>query len=149
MSTEPKDHSDANVSDSTSQDASRFDLTERTAMLGERVVRFAKLIPQSSVTRPLISQLVRAGTSVGANYVEADESGSRNEFRYRVSLCKRECRETQHWLRMVAAAVPEKKSESRELSREDRELVLIFSAIYRRSKPGPASVDVESKTEAE
>src|SRR5947207_1475274 len=84
-----------------------YDLEERTARFGEAIIRFASKVPQTPITSPLISQLVRAATSVGANYCEADDSGSKKEFRYRISVCKRESRETKHWLRMLAAAVPE------------------------------------------
>jgi four helix bundle protein len=82
---------------------------------------------------PLISQLVRSATSVGANYLEADEAGSKKEFRYRISICRREARETQYWLRMIVTAVPELRDEARKLWQESRELVLILSSIHRKS----------------
>src|SRR4051812_12703501 len=63
-----------------------FDLEERTARFGETVIAFAKRIPVNPVTTPLISQLVRAATSVGANYCEADEAESGKEFRYRIGV---------------------------------------------------------------
>ena len=113
----------------------KYDLEERTARYGEVVVRFAKKIPVHPVTEPLIPQLVRAGTSIGANYCEADDSGSKKEFRYRISLCKRESRETKHWLRMIVAAAPELKEEARVHWQEAKELHLIFAAILR-SKGG-------------
>jgi four helix bundle protein len=112
-----------------------FDLEERTAAFGEAVIALAKTVPVNTVTRPLISQLVRAGTSVGTNYCEADDSGSNKEFKYRISLCKRESRETKHWLRMIAHAVPELKQDARGRWQEAKELHLIFSAILRNSKP--------------
>ncbi len=114
----------------------RYDLEERTAHFGETIIAYAKRIPANLVTQPLIPQLVDSGTSVGANYCEADNAGSRKEFRYRISLCKRESRETKHWLRMVAAAVPELKEDARALWREAQELNLIFSAIFRGKKGG-------------
>jgi hypothetical protein len=67
-----------------------FDLAERTAAFGEAVIRFTRTIRRDAVTMPLISQLVRSATSVGANYLEADEAGTKNEFRYRISVCRRE-----------------------------------------------------------
>jgi four helix bundle protein len=112
--------------------AKRFDLEERTAAFGEAVIQFAKRLPLSVVTEPLIGQLVRSATSVGANYCEADDAGSKKEFRYRISVCKRECRETKHWLRMLAAALPDEKEEGRRLWKEAKELHLIFAAIYRK-----------------
>ena len=109
----------------------QYDLEERTAQFGENVVAFAKRIPINPVTTKLITQLVDAGTSVGANYCEADDAGSKKEFKYRISLCKRESRESGHWLRMVAASMPELKADARPLWQEAKELNLIFGAIYR------------------
>ena len=57
-----------------------FDLEERTARFGEAIIRFAKNIPQNPVNNRLIEQLVGAGTSVGANYCEADDGVSRKDF---------------------------------------------------------------------
>ena len=116
-------------------DADReYDLEERTAKFGEAIIAFAKRVPLNAVSTPLIGQVVRSGTSVGSNYCEADEAGSRKEFRYRISVCKRESKETKYWLRMIAAAVPELATEARGLWREAKELTLIFSAIYRPKK---------------
>lgn len=108
-----------------------FDLAERTAVFGESAIQFARRLKRDEISGPLIRQFIRASTSIGANYVEADESGSKKEFAYRISLCCRESRETQHWLRMLAAALPESKSEARNLWREAKELTLIFASILR------------------
>ncbi|MCH8043967.1 MAG: four helix bundle protein [Planctomycetes bacterium] len=108
-----------------------YDLEERTAKFGEAIIRFAKTIPSNLVTESLVGQLVRSATSVGANYCEADDAGSKKEFRYRISICKRESRESKHWLRMIAAAAPELKQEARIHWQEAKELHLIFAAIYR------------------
>lgn len=108
-----------------------FDLEERTARFGEAIIDFAKRIPLGKVTEPIIAQLVRSGTSVGANYCEADDAGSRKEFLYRISICKRESRESKHWLRMTATAAPELKDAARAHWQEAKELHLIFAAIYR------------------
>jgi four helix bundle protein len=111
-----------------------YDLEERTAKFGEAVIRFAKSVPGGPVTMPLIGQLVRSGTSVGANYCEADESGTKKEFRHRISICKKESRETKHWLRMMVAASPQMKPAAVPLWKEAKELHLIFAAVYRNSK---------------
>lgn len=92
-----------------------YNLEERTARLGEAVIVFAKTIPQNPVTNRLISQLVGAGTSVGANSVEADDSVSKKDFLKSIGTCRKEARETKHFLRMIARAVPELKQEAREL----------------------------------
>src|SRR4029077_3644211 len=115
-------------------DSRVYDLEERTARFGEAVIDFAKTIPQGAVTNRIISQLVGAGTSIGANYVEADDAVSKKEFLKCIGPCKKEARETKYFLRMAVRAVPELKREARKLWMEARELHLIFSKIRRRRK---------------
>jgi four helix bundle protein len=110
-----------------------YDLEERTARFSEAVIDFAKPIPQNPVTNRLINQLVGAGTSVGANYVEADDSVSKKDFLKSIGTCRKEARETKHFLRMIARAVPELKLQARELWM-DREQHSIFSRIWRGRK---------------
>src|SRR5438874_8585613 len=89
---------------------------------------------QGPTTDRIISQLVGAGTSVGANYIEADDSVSKREFLKCIGTCKKEARETKHFLRMTVRAVSELKPEARELWMEARALHLIFSRIWRTGK---------------
>ncbi|HUI08223.1 MAG TPA: four helix bundle protein [Verrucomicrobiae bacterium] len=111
-----------------------YDLEERTARFGEAVVRFAKKLPVNAVNSPLMNQVVRSATSVGANYSEADDAGTKKEFMHKIGTCKREARETKHWLRMIAAAEAGLADEARDLWKEARELHLVFAAITRRGK---------------
>jgi four helix bundle protein len=121
-------------SKATATDAGKppFDLHERTAWCGEHIISFAKSLPQDRVMGPLISQLVRAGTSVGANYCEADDAVSKKEFFHKIGTCKKEARETKYWLRMIVAAEPVCKDNARKLWQEAKELHLIFAAIFRK-----------------
>ena len=111
-----------------------YDLEERTACFGEAVIDFAKTIPQSPATNRIIGQLVGAATSVGANYVEADDAVSKREFLKNIGTCKKEARETKLFLRMAVRAVPELKARARILWLEAKELHLIFSKIWRSGK---------------
>jgi four helix bundle protein len=111
-----------------------YDWEERTGRFGEVVILFAKKLPVNAVNSPLISQVVRAATSVGANYSEADDASTKKEFMHKIGTCKREARETKHWLRMIAAAEPGVADEARALWKEARELHLIFPAISRRGR---------------
>jgi four helix bundle protein len=111
-----------------------YDLEERTARFGEAIIDFAKKIPPGPVTERIISQLVGAGTSVGANYDEADDAVSKKEFLKCIGTCKKEARETKHFLRMAARAVPTLKSDARELWQEARASHLIFARIWRSGK---------------
>ena len=111
-----------------------YDLEERTAKFGEAVINFARNLPVNPVTRPLITQLIKSSTSIGANYAEADDAESRKDFIHKNGICKKEARETKHWLRMMAIAVPEKSSDCRTLWQEAKELHLIFNAIIKSSR---------------
>ena len=111
-----------------------FNLEQRTACFGEAVLKFAKKIPKNPINNPLISQVVRAATSIGANYCEADDGDSKKDFRNKIGLCRKEARETKHWLRMIAPANKDLKTEARRLWQEAKELNLIFSKIFRSSE---------------
>jgi four helix bundle protein len=113
-----------------------FDLEERASRFGESIIRFTQKIPRSPGNDRLIGQLVGCGTSIGANYCEADEAVSKKEFAVKIGTCKKEARETKFFLRMTATAVPDLKVEARQLWREARELHLIFARIYRTCKEG-------------
>jgi four helix bundle protein len=95
-----------------------YDLEERTARFGEAVIDFAKTIPVTPVTNRIISQLVGAATSVGANYVEADDAVSKPRKLSglkSIGTCRKEARETKHFLRTIVRVVPELKLEARTL----------------------------------
>ncbi len=120
------------MTNGSDHEAPAYDLEERTARFGENVIAFAKRMPVTPVTRSLVDQLVRAGTSVGANYAEADDAQSKKDFRHKISLCKKEARESKHWLRMVVKAEPDLKNRATALWQEAKELHLIFAAIARK-----------------
>jgi len=111
-----------------------YDLEERTARFGETIIRFAQKIPNNPVNNRLIGQLVGAGTSVGANYCEADDGVSKPDFKHRIGTCRKEARETKFFLRMIAVAEPDLKAEAREIWREAHSLHRIFSRIWRSTK---------------
>jgi len=108
-----------------------YNLEERTQKFGENIIEFAKEIPRNVITIPLISQLVRAGTSVGANYMEANGADSKKDFIHKIGISKREARETKHWLRMIVKASSSFKEKAGKLWKEAEELNLIFSKIIR------------------
>ena len=106
-----------------------YDLEERTANFGEDIIEFAKTFERNEINRPLISQVVRSGTSIGANYMEADGAESKRDFEHKIALCKKEAKETKHWLRMIAKANPQAQTDCQKLWQEAQELTLIFSSI--------------------
>jgi four helix bundle protein len=108
------------------------DLEERTALFGEAIIRFAQKIPHSPVNERRISQLVGAGTSIGANYCEADDAVSGKEFKLKIGTSRKESKETLFFLGMVATAQQTLAAEARTLWREAKELNPIFGAIWRK-----------------
>lgn len=118
----------------SSNEKKKYDLEERTAKFGEEIIQFAKTLPRDTITIPIISQLVRAGTSIGANYCEADGAESKKDFCHKIGICKKESKETKYWMRMISNAVPESKEEATVLWKEAQEFTLIFSAIIRNSQ---------------
>ncbi len=106
-----------------------YDLEERTAKFGELVIDFCRKIKEDSITRPVINQLIRASTSIGANYMEANGASSKKDFANKIFICKKEAQETKHWLRMMAHCSPQQVDTSRELWKEAQELTLIFQKI--------------------
>lgn len=118
----------------TSNVKKKYDLIERTAKFGENIIEFVKQLPYTPVNKPLISQLVRSVTSIGANYMEADAADSKKDFRHKISLCKKEAKEALHWVRMIAKANESCIESCREYWKEAHELVLIFSAILKSSR---------------
>ena len=111
-----------------------YDLEERTTRFGEQIIFFARKIPWGPVNNRLIDQVVGAGTSVGANYCEADDGVSRADFKHRISICRKEARETKFFLRMVVTSEPKLKPDARELWKEAHALHRIFSRIWRSTK---------------
>jgi four helix bundle protein len=112
----------------------KFDLEERTALLGEKVIAFAKKVPMTEITGVLVRQIVRSGTSVGANYCEANDAESKKDFQHKIGICRKETKETKHWIRMIVAAEPKMRDEGKTLWQEAKELNLIFGSILRGSK---------------
>jgi len=111
-----------------------FDLETRTSQFGEAVIRFVKTLPETSINKPLISQLIRSGTSIGANYMEADTAESKKDFIHKMGICKKEAKETIHWIGMMTCSNPDKKEGLDILCREVYELLLIFSAIINKTR---------------
>ena len=124
-----------------------YNLADRTMAFGEAVIRFAKQAPRNVITVPLIRQLVRSGTSIGANNREADEAVSRKDFRNRVGICRKEAGETEYWLQRIATAEPALRDECRSPWKEAHELRLIFAQSCRTA--GKPAADDQKPREAD
>ena len=110
---------------------SKYDLEERTAKFGENVIDLCKLIKPNLIDAPIITQLVRSATSIGANYTEANNASSRKDFANKIFISKKEAQETKYWLRMLSKAINNNKisSTASVLWKECQELTMIFQKI--------------------
>lgn len=109
-----------------SQFSNIYSLEERVEKFGESVILFCRILQITNITGSIINQVVRSATSVGANYMEANNASSPRDFKNKIYICKKEAQETKHWFRMLKTAVPERKNEIDALYQEAHELTLIF-----------------------
>jgi len=112
----------------------KYDLEERTAKFGENIVDLCRRASKDAVTLPIVSQLVRSGTSIGANYSEANGASSKKDFKNKIFICKKEAIETKYWLRILSKASLELSEDCRKLWKEAQEFTLIFSKIAKSSE---------------
>lgn len=112
----------------------KYDLEDRTSRFAEKLIELCKKAPKNIVTIPIINQLMEAGTSVGANYSEANGASSKKDFKNKIFICKKESKETKYWLRLLTKACPELADECWTLWNEAQEFTLIFSKIAVNTK---------------
>jgi len=91
----------------------KYDLENRTTRFSEDIIVFLKNIKKDTINTPLINQLVKSATSIGANYFEANGAASKRDFKNKICICKKEARETKYWLQLIAKSNPEKKNACR------------------------------------
>ncbi len=116
--------------------SNKYNLEERAARFAEKTIEFVRTIKPDAVNRRIIDQLVGSAGSIGANYCEATEAESKKDFIHKIGICKKEIKETRHWLRLLAKSNPKRIKEIRGFWKEAQELLLIFSKISRTSKGG-------------
>jgi len=113
----------------------QYDLEDRTYIFAKNVRAFAKQIPKTAANIEDTKQVVRASGSVGANYIEANESLSKKDFLMRIKICRKEAKESCYWLRLIDAGDDSTVKKHRDdLVREATELTSIFGAILRKSE---------------
>ena len=117
----------------------KFDLEERTQSMALRIRDYIKALPKTLTNLEYARQLTRSSGSVAANYIEANEAVSRKDFVLRLRIARKECKETNYWLRMTEPSEMQAAAQKR-LSEESTELVRIFSAIIERTIANSARV---------
>ncbi len=110
-----------------------FDLEKRTLKFGKDLIRLCRLIPRELVNNKLVDQVVRSGTSIGANYREANETDTKKDFRHRIRIAKKEAKETVYWLELMVEANGVLRSKIDPLLDECTQLMKILASIYEKS----------------
>jgi len=116
------------------QNTKQYDLEDRTLEFGKRIIHLSQALPKNTINFKLIDQVVRSGTSLGANYREANETETKKDFKFRIRICRKEGKETIYWLRLIIEANPEFQQRIDPLLQETLELVKIFAAILIKSE---------------
>lgn len=109
-----------------------YDLEERTFVFAKTVTSFLKNIPRSAANIEYGKQLIRSSGSVGANYIEANESLGKRDFGMKIKICRKEAKESVFWLRLLEISDATLEEERKRLVTEGKELVLIFASILRK-----------------
>jgi four helix bundle protein len=113
----------------------QYDLEDRTFLFAKEVRTFIKDIPRTVASIEDTKQLVRSSGSIGANYIEANESLSKRDFLMRIKICRKEAKESRYWLQLIEVSGDSKLKEIRDvLVQEATELTSIFGAILRKSE---------------
>lgn len=115
------------------QNPKRFDLEDRTYAFAKRCRALVKRLTKTIGNIEDARQLVRSSGSVGANYIEANESLSKKDFVCRIKICRKEAKETRYWLRLVEP-LDDAAGERDALLQEAQELMNIFGAIVQKSE---------------
>lgn len=112
----------------------KYDLEERTAVFAEKIRDFCFKLPKNIANHEYIPQLLRAGSSPGSNYIEANESLGTKDFKMKIKICRKEAKESSYWLRLVVVGENDALNTERlRLRQEAKELILIFTAILKNS----------------
>jgi len=108
------------------------ELEARTRRFALSVIRLSGKLPNSIECKEIRNQVTKAGTSVGANYREANRSRSKADFKSRIRICESEASETQYWLQIIIDAELGPQSDVKPVYEECSELLAIFSSIGRK-----------------
>ena len=116
----------------------KYDLRYRAYEFSVELVKFLRKISISNISYEIFRQVIRSGTSIGANIEEADSSPSRKDFKYKMTIAKKEAAETLYWLKIIIDAGIFSNKENivkvKEMLKESDQLLRIISSIIRKIK---------------
>ena len=111
------------------QISNKYNLEDRTTKFSLSIIELCKKVNKTIISVPIIDQLIRSRTSIGANYSEANGASSRKDFKNKIDICCKEAKETRYWLRLLVSIQENLRNECEVNWKEANELVLIFGKI--------------------
>lgn len=111
-----------------------YDLEDRTLEFSKRIIRMCKSLPRNNINEVLTKQILRSGSSIGANYIEANESLGKKDFKYRIKISRKEAKETAYWLNLIIESNTNFEKRIKPLLQESIEIKKILSSIINNSK---------------
>lgn len=110
-------------------DKPQYDLGLRTFEFSKRLIRFLKTLSKDHLDQTVVTQAIRSGTSIGANYREADGGESKKDFLHKIGICKKEAKETLYWLGLIKEGLNINTTELDWLVDECQQYIRIFGKI--------------------
>ncbi len=111
-----------------------FNLEERTLLFSKTLINTCHKLPRNNINQRLVDQLIRSGTSIGANYREANETDTKKDFKHRIRIAKKEAKETTYWLELLIDSNIQAQKTLNSLHAESLELMKILGSIYEKSR---------------
>ena len=112
----------------------QYDLEERTLNFAKEVIEFVRTVPRTTANAEITKQVIRSSGSIGANYIEANESLSKKDFAMRVKICRKEAKESRYWLKLIEVGGEDTEKGRQSLINEATELMKIFGSIVEKTK---------------
>jgi len=116
------------------QNLKQYDLEDRTLEFSKRLIRLVKALPKNDINFILGRQIIRSGTSVGANYREANETETKKDFQFRLRISRKEAKEIVYWFNLIIEANPHLKERIQPILQESMELLKILATIIKTTK---------------
>jgi len=115
------------------ENSRQYDLEERTLNFAKEVIEFVRTVPRTTANAEITKQVIRSSGSIGANYIEANESLSKKDFAMRIKICRKESKESSYWLKLAEVKNSDGESHRTRLIEEAMQLTKIFSSIVAKS----------------
>jgi len=116
------------------ENSKQYDLEDRTLDFAKGVIEFVKILPRTAANAEITKQVIRSSGSVGANYIEANESLSKKDFAMRIKICRKESKETSYWLKLAEVKNSGGENKRGVLIGEAIQLTKIFNSIAEKSR---------------